>query len=110
MDFERWKALPPVENLAKSLSFDAELAQCKDWDEYANRFTAANGDEGRLIEAARKLSKTASTGEISVLAAMLHAGDYSHVADEISQVGVWSRLERTCGDHAEAVALAIMRS
>lgn len=67
MEFERWKALPPVANLAKLLSFDAELSQCKDWDEYAKRFIAANGDDGHMIEAARRLLKRASTGEISVL-------------------------------------------
>jgi hypothetical protein len=44
MDFEHWKTLRPVANLAKSLSFDTELSGCKDWDEYAKRFIAANGD------------------------------------------------------------------
>ena len=76
MDFERWKALPPVMNVAKELSFGEELALCNNWNDYTRRFVSANGDDGQLIKASRRFSKKASTGEVSVLAAMLHAGGF----------------------------------
>jgi hypothetical protein len=94
----------------KPLSFDAELAQRNNWGEYRQRFVATNGDDGQLIRTARKFSKKASTGEVSVRAAMLHAGNFTDIADEISQAGVWTRFGRTRDEYAEAVALAIMRS
>lgn len=50
-----------------------------------------------------------STGERPVLAAMLHAADFSRFADRFSAGGTWSALDRTYGDHAAAVALAILR-
>lgn len=110
MDFDRWKQLPPVVHLAKSLSFDTELSLCVDWNDYKTRFVAANGDDGHLIAAAKTLSLKLSTSEISVLAAMLHAGDFSYVADQIDDTGPWQRFGRIHGDYADAVAFAIMRA
>jgi hypothetical protein len=109
MHFERWKALTPVMNVAKWLSFDEGLAQSRSWDEYEKLFTAANGDDGQMIKAAHRFLKKASTGEVSVLAAMLYAGGFADVADEISRAGLWTRFGRTRGEHAEAVALVITR-
>lgn len=110
MDFERWKGLAPVGHLASCLSFGEELSLSTGWDDYTKRFIAANGDEGVMVAAARKLVKRLSTSEVAVLAAMLHAADYSEVANEITAPGPWVRFERTRGDHSAAVAFAIMRS
>lgn len=110
MDFERWKRLPPVSYIAGALAFDEQLSLCSDWDDYTRRFIAANSGHGRLTDAARKLSRKLSTGEVTVLAAMLHAADCSHIADEISGKHVWKRLEPSRGDYATAAKLAIMRS
>lgn len=62
MDFERWKALPPVMNVAKELSFGEELALCNDWNDYTRRFVSANGDDGQLIKASRRFSKKSFDG------------------------------------------------
>jgi hypothetical protein len=92
------------------LSFDAQLDACNGWDEYTASFQRANGSEGRLVAAARKLTKLLSFGEISVLMAMLHAADYSHVADEIGGKGLWTRFARTREDFTDAIVFAIKRS
>lgn len=110
MDFAQWKLLPPVVYLAKGLGLDEELALAADWDDYKKRFIAANGDTGQITTAARNLSKKASTTEIAVLSAMLAAGDFAHVADEIEISGAWARFGRLQGDHADAVVFAIKRS
>jgi hypothetical protein len=109
MDFKVWKQLPPVQQMAHRLGFDTTLARCHDWDDYTSRFIAANDDGGRMVKAAEDLWGYLSTGERPVLAAMLHAADFSRFADEFSGTETWSRLDRTYGDHAVAVGLAIMR-
>lgn len=56
-----------------------------------------------------KIADALSPGELSVLAAMLHAADFSRQADALCEETTWRGLERTHGDNATAVALAIMR-
>jgi hypothetical protein len=109
MDFKTWKQLPPVQQMAHRLGFDADLAECLDWDDYTASFIAANDDNGRMVTKARGLVGYLSTGERPVLAAMLHAADFSRVADELAEQETWRQLDRTYGDHAAAVALAILR-
>jgi hypothetical protein len=109
VEFERWKTLSSAAHIAKSLGFESELALSGRWNDYTKRFVAANGDEGHMIEAARKLAGKMSTGEVAVLSAMLHAGDYSHVADQLHGPSAWTKLGRVRGEYAEAVAMAIMR-
>ncbi|MDK4739411.1 hypothetical protein PH547_11055 [Rhizobium sp. CNPSo 3464] len=108
MDFKVWKQLSPVQQMADRLGFNGALAECQNWDDYTARFIATN-DDGRMVKTARQLFDYLSTGERPVLAAMLHAADFSRIADQLSGTETWSRLDRTYGDHAVAVGLAIMR-
>ncbi|PYE29054.1 hypothetical protein C8J32_101917 [Rhizobium sp. PP-CC-3A-592] len=108
MDFNTWKHLSPVQSMAERLGFQA-LAMCRDWDDYRNRFISANGDAGRMVKATESLWDYLSTGERPVLAAMLHAADFSRLADRFSGDETWTTLDRTEGDHALAVALAVLR-
>lgn len=106
--FATWKTLEPVANIARRLGFD--IKRCDDWDDYGERFRVANDrNEGHMVKAARKLFGELSTGERPVLTAMLHVADFSWLADELSGQETWTRLDRTYGNHATAVALAIMR-
>lgn len=112
MNFDTWKKLPPVNELAIKLGYHVALGlqRCESWDDYRDRFCAVNNQtDGGMVHAARKLFGGLSTGERPVLAAMLHAADFSWLADELSGQETWSRLDRTYGNHAAAVALAIMR-
>ena len=109
MDFKVWKRLSPVQQIAEQLGFNKTLAECTNWDDYTTRFIAANDREGRMVHAAKELFEVLSTGERPVLAAMSHAADFSRIADQLSGTETWSRLDRTYGDHAVAVGLAIMR-
>lgn len=109
MDFNTWKHLAPVQSMAHRLGFDAAFAECNDWDDYTTRFIAANDDGGRMVKKAQSLVGYLSTGERPVLAAMLHAADFSRFADELAEKETWRQLDRTYGDHAAAVALAILR-
>lgn len=108
MNFNTWKTLDPVEDIARKLGFD--VASCRNWDDYGSRFQAANDrDVGHLVTKAKELAGVLSMGELPVLQAMLHAADFSRQADEISEERTWRRLDHTHGDNATAVALAIMR-
>jgi len=108
MDFKTWKTLDPIEDIARKLGFD--LSRCSSWDDYGSRFRAANDkDVGHLVKRAKEIASHLSTGELSVLQAMLHAADFSRQADEISEERTWRRLDNTYGDNATAVALAIIR-
>ncbi|MDX0662045.1 hypothetical protein GOD61_03585 [Sinorhizobium medicae] len=109
MDFSTWKNLAPVQGMAERLGFETGLAQSHNWDDYTTRFIRANDDNGRMVKAAENLWGYLSTGERPVLAAMLFAADFSRFADRFSESGTWSALDRTYGDHAAAVALAILR-
>lgn len=108
MDFNTWKNLDPVEDVARKLGFD--VSRCSSWEDYGDRFRVANDkDAGHMIKRAKEIAGHLSTGELPVLQAMLHAADFSRQADEISEERTWRRLDHTYGDNATAVALAILR-
>jgi hypothetical protein len=106
--FATWKMLSPVIQMAGRFGF--EIEPCLSWEDYGERFRTANDkDAGYMVKSAREAFNGLSTDERPVLAAMLHAADFSWLADELSGSQTWTRLDRTYGDHAAAVALAIMR-
>lgn len=107
--FDRWKSLPPVVDMARRIELD--ISNCQSWSDYTQRFCAMNDQtDGKLVETVRQLVGVVSTGEVSVLLAMLHAADYSRVADELGGNDIWRQhLDYTYGECAEAVGLAIMR-
>ncbi|MBW0366130.1 hypothetical protein [Ensifer adhaerens] len=106
--FLRWKALPPVQDMTGRI--DLDISGCRSWSDYTEAFCRENDRaDGELVKRVRHLAAVVSTGEVPVLIGMLHAADYSRVADEIGGDDIWRRLSRTCGEHAEAAALAIMR-
>lgn len=108
MDFSTWKTLDPVEDIAHKLGFD--VSRCSSWDDYGSRFRATNDkDVGHLVTRAAEIADDLTAGELSVLAAMLHAADFSRQADTLCEGATWKGLDRTHGDEATAVALAILR-
>jgi hypothetical protein len=109
MNFRTWKKLPAVKGMAARIGFETELSMSHNWDDYTKRFIRANDDDGRMVKAAGDLWGCLSTGERPVLAAMLHAADFSRFADRWSDGAVWRDLDHTYGGHAAAVALAILR-
>lgn len=107
--FMLWKRLPPIQEMAHRLNLD--ISACRKWRDYTVVFRNENDrTDGQLVERIRKLACVVSTGELPVLQAMLHAANYSQVAGELGGDDNWCRLSRTSGDHAEAVAIAIMRA
>ncbi|MEQ9065081.1 MAG: hypothetical protein RLO18_00090 [Gimesia chilikensis] len=108
MDFNTWKDLQPVQDAAENLGFN--LAAGVSWQHFGERFRTANDKNvGHLVNRAREIADRLSSGELPVMLAMLHAADFSYQADELSRGEIWSMLDRTHGDHATAVALAIMK-
>lgn len=91
MDFNTWKNLPPVEDIAYRLGFATALGQSRTWDDYTERFVSANDQGGKMVKPARKLYAELETEERPILAAMLHAADFSRVADELSENLTWWR-------------------
>ncbi len=106
--FLRWKVLPPVQDMAERVGLDISL--CHSWSDYTEAFCDENNrSSGGLVKRVKHMAGVVSTGELPVLLGMLHAADYSRIADEIGGEDVWRRFDRTHGQCAEAAALAIMR-
>lgn len=109
MDFPTWKNLGPVKEIAARMGFEEDLSKATTWDDYTSRFIRANDNNGRMVNAAQSLWGYLSRGERPVLAAMLHAADFSRFSDKFSDGGIWRDLDHTYGKHAAAVAIAILR-
>ncbi|KJS08560.1 MAG: hypothetical protein VR78_17810 [Hoeflea sp. BRH_c9] len=106
--FQAWRALDPVIHMSRKLGFD--MSQCYSWQSFRSEFIRVNDqDVGHLVQAARRIEGVLSTGELPVLLAMLHAADFSWLADELADGQTWRMMDRTHGPHATAVALAIMQ-
>lgn len=78
------------------------------WRAYAARFQRYAGDSKRYAQIKLE-ARTLSTGETAVACALLHAVDYSSLADELDGGQMWRRLDRTHGDHRRAVVAALLR-
>lgn len=84
-----------------------EIRNLNDWSDFTASFGEFDRKRGwKLPDMFRDLP--GGTGDTAVIQAILHAADYSHVADEM-EGGTWSRLQYVTGDYAEAVAAAILR-
>lgn len=66
-------------------------------------------DSGSVMQRVRNEIYKMSTGEIAVACALLHALDYSWLADEMDGGRAWRRLDNVYGDHRRAVLAAILR-
>ncbi|WP_426237120.1 hypothetical protein [Pararhizobium sp. DWP1-1-3] len=77
------------------------------WRDFTNAFSDLDYKKnGKLPDIFCALP--GGTGDRALVQAILHAADYSHIADGI-EGGTWSRLQYVVGDYAEAVAAAILR-
>ncbi|MGO6921253.1 hypothetical protein ACCS39_27360 [Rhizobium ruizarguesonis] len=84
------------------------LGTVETWSEYVSHFQKQNNkSRGKIVE--RLLSLPVSSGEASVIQAILHAADYSRFADDHAHSRAWDRLSGVYDEHAEAVAAAILR-
>ncbi|WP_421423344.1 hypothetical protein [Agrobacterium rosae] len=84
------------------------LEAIETWSEYSNHFQERNKKtNGNVVE--RLLKLPVSSGEASVIQAILHAADYSRFADDHAHNRAWDRLSGVYDEHAEAVAAAILR-
>jgi hypothetical protein len=86
-----------------------DISRCRSWGHYTDYVVSENNrSSGGFIKRVNKEAGCLSTGEVPLLQAMLHAADFSRSADGLSKT-TWATLDRTYGDHAKAVALAILR-
>lgn len=83
-----------------------QIDQCETWQDFGVACRHANRG-AKFTDKAVKMGGVLSSGEVSVLCALLHAADYSSVADSIASDGTWYRLSRTIGPHGEAVLACI---
>lgn len=84
-----------------------DISSLEGWRDYVAAVAALAGRDNGLVAAVR--SACLSSGERAVLAAALHAADYSSLADEVDEGRTWRRLDNTHGDYAVAVAACILR-
>lgn len=84
-----------------------DVSGLTDWRDYTAAVAALAGRDNGLVAAVR--SACLSSGERAVLAAALHAADYSWLADEVDDGRTWRRLDNTHDAFAMAVAACILR-
>ncbi|MBY3387608.1 hypothetical protein [Rhizobium laguerreae] len=105
LTFETFKSGPAGDLCNRAGLYLDEVAS---WSGFANHFQSQNkATDGELVERLMKLP--VSSGEASVVQAILCAADYSHFSDELANDRAWDRLSRVYDEHAEAVAAAILR-
>lgn len=104
MNFKTFRDGPGGE-ICLRLGLDISGLIC--WRDYVAAVAMLARRDNALVKAARQLPL--SSGERAVLAAALHAADYSWLADELDEGRTWWRLDITHGDHAAAVAACILR-
>lgn len=78
------------------------------WAEYTARFQRYAGDS-KSFARLRSEIEGLSRGEVAIACAMLHAVDYSWLADEVEGGQAWRRLDSVSGAHRSAVVAAILR-
>ena len=100
--FETFKAGPGG---AFAREAGAAIDGCTTWREYQATCTHTKNFAKSLVERA----KSASTGEKTVIAALLHDADYATQADAILPNGFWQALSRTEGSYKAAVLACIAR-
>ena len=59
---------------------------------------------GGFAKAARELAGAASSGEMVLLQALLHATDFSRLADEIAEGRAWRMMDHVSGEYQTAAA------
>lgn len=85
------------------------LVNLPSWQSFASSFQMINKrSDGDLVD--RLMRFPASSGEVGLIMAILHAADYSSCADEIGKNYTWHWLRSVRDEYAEAVAAAIIRS
>jgi hypothetical protein len=108
VDFGHWKSLDPVKEMCGRLGLD--LNGCQTWSGFTEYVVETNRASGRTwVGKVREEEGSMSLGERPVLWAMLHAADFSWLADELSDGRFLRKVEDTHGDHRRAVALALLR-
>jgi hypothetical protein len=81
------------------------------WRAYTDAVVRANDKPlGSIVEAARKLDGTASSGERAVLHAALAAADFAWLAQELDRGNFWERTMHMGNAVRRAVAAAVLRT
>lgn len=108
MDFKFWKSLSPVQQMATRLGCTQSLSQSDNWPEYKSSMMRADAN-GEIVAAANRIFGKLSSGERPILAAMLHAADFSAIADRLTGDSTWTSISNASGEYSLAIALAIAR-
>jgi len=103
LTFQNFKNGPAADICRKA---GLSITKLGSWNQYTEAFQIMS--EKTDYELPKRFqTMPASSGEVAVIQAILHAADYSRYADEIERT--WGRLDYVTGEHAEAVAASILR-
>jgi len=105
LTFNDFKSGPGSE-IARRLGVPCSSART--WAEYARIFRHHASDTKRFAQIRAKIG-VLSSGETAVACALLHAVDYSWLADEVCSDRTWRRLDNTHGNFRFAVVAALLR-
>jgi hypothetical protein len=110
LTFADFKAGQPAKSMFRKLRLEQYLEAATSWRSLRRLIVDYNDpDKGLFVEAARRCDGTASSGERTLLHAILFATDFAWLADELTESRAWFRMDNVSGAWREAVAACILQ-
>ena len=107
IDFAAFKA-GPGGVMARALGIGVD--GCSTWRQFMSAAIAFNDSQlGVLVDRARHLDGVVSSGQRPLLQAILHAVDFSWLADELGAGKTWRQLEVPDSDYRAAIAACVVQ-
>lgn len=111
MTFEEWKNGEPAQDMFRKLGLSHYLDVANSWSMLRYLIVDFNDpDRGNFVKLAKRCDSVCSSGERVLLHAILHATDFSWLADKLGGRKVWQDMEYVSGDHRKAVAACIAQA
>jgi hypothetical protein len=110
LTFADFKAGEPAQAMFRKLGLEHYLEGATSWRSLRRLIVAFNDpDVGRVVKLARRCDGVASSGERTLLHAILFVTDFAWLADELIEGRAWFRMDDVSGEFRDAVAACILQ-
>ncbi len=110
LTFADFKAGEPARALFRKLGLEQYLEVATSWRSLRRVIVDFNDLEvGRFVKLARGCDGLASSGERTLLHAILFVADFAWLADELAEGRAWFRMDNVSGEWRAAVAACILQ-
>jgi hypothetical protein len=110
LTFADFKAGEPAQAMFRKLGLEQYLEAATSWRSLRRLIIDFNDpDVGRFVKLARRCDGVASSGERTLLHAILFVTDFAWLADELTEGRAWFRMDNVSGEFRDAVAACILQ-